>query len=66
MSKIPTQLTAKEFARHVEPHLSKARRGFICKIPLFKVDSLGNSGARYALICCTTPVICSPPAVVAE
>jgi transposase len=37
MSKIPTQLTAKEFARHVEPHLSKARRGFICKIPLFKV-----------------------------
>jgi len=37
MSKIPTQLTAKEFARHVEPHLFKARRGFICKIPLFKV-----------------------------
>lgn len=37
MSKIPTRLTAKEFARHVEPYLSKARRGFVCKIPLFKV-----------------------------
>jgi transposase len=37
MSKIPTQLTAKEFGRHVEPYLSKARRGFVCKIPLFKV-----------------------------
>lgn len=37
MSKIPTRLTAKEFARHVAPHLSKARRGFVCKIPLFKV-----------------------------
>jgi len=37
MSKIPTQLTAKEFTRHVEQYLSKARRGFVCKIPLFKV-----------------------------
>lgn len=37
MCTIPTQLTAKEFSRHVEPYLSTARRGFVCKIPLFKV-----------------------------
>jgi transposase len=37
MSKIPTRLTADQFAVHVEPHLSKARRGFVSHIPLYKI-----------------------------
>lgn len=37
MSTIPTSLTEKEFNAHVNPYLSKAKRGFICKIPLYKV-----------------------------
>jgi transposase len=37
MSSIPTKLTQEEFEEHVEPCLSKAKRGFVCKIPLYKV-----------------------------
>ena len=37
MSKIPTKLTEKQFKIHIEPHLSKAKRGFACQIPLYKV-----------------------------
>jgi transposase len=37
MSTIPTSLTEKEFNERVNPYLSKAKRGFICKIPLYKV-----------------------------
>ena len=37
MSTIPISLTEKEFNEHVNPYLSKAKRGFICKIPLYKV-----------------------------
>lgn len=37
MSKIPTRLTADQFAVHVEPHLSKAKRGFVSRIPLYKI-----------------------------
>ena len=37
MSSIPTKLTQEEFEEHVEPYLSKAKRGFVCKIPLYKV-----------------------------
>lgn len=37
MSRIPTQLTPEAFAEHVEPYLSKAKRGYVCKIPLYKV-----------------------------
>lgn len=37
MSKIPTRLTADQFAIHVEPHLSKAKRGFVSHIPLYKI-----------------------------
>jgi transposase len=37
MSKIPTKLTPDQFARHVEPYLSKAKRGFVSRIPLYKI-----------------------------
>ena len=37
MSSIPTELTPEQFAQHVEPHLSKAKRGFVSTIPLFKI-----------------------------
>jgi len=33
MSEIPTNLTQAEFAKYVEPYLSKARRGYVCSIP---------------------------------
>jgi hypothetical protein len=37
MSTIPVSLTEKQFEEHVSPFLSKAKRGFICKIPLYKI-----------------------------
>ncbi|MGE0086925.1 MAG: IS5 family transposase [Desulfococcaceae bacterium] len=37
MSRIPTKLTAEEFEKYADPYLSKAKRGYICSIPLFKV-----------------------------
>ena len=37
MSKIPTKLTEKQFGTHIEPYLSKAKRGYTCQIPLYKV-----------------------------
>ena len=37
MSTIPTSLTENQFNEHVLPYLSVAKRGFICKIPLYKV-----------------------------
>lgn len=37
MSSIPTHLTPEQFAQHVEPRLSKAKRGFVSKIPLYKI-----------------------------
>lgn len=37
MSTIATSLTEAHFHRHVYPHLSTAKRGYECKIPLFKV-----------------------------
>jgi len=37
MSKIPTKLTENQFKKHIGPHLSRAKRGFICQIPLYKV-----------------------------
>ena len=36
MSTIPTSLTEKQFEEHVSPFLSKAKRGFVCKIALYK------------------------------
>lgn len=37
MGKIPTKLTEEQFNKYVDPHLSKAKRGFISTIPLFKI-----------------------------
>lgn len=36
-SKIPTKLTEKQFQKFIEPHLSQAKRGYVSKIPLYKV-----------------------------
>ena len=37
MSTIPTSLTETEFADHIYPYLNTAKRGYECKIPLYKV-----------------------------
>lgn len=37
MCTIPTSLTEEQFDEHVLPYLSVAKRGFVCKIPLYKV-----------------------------
>jgi len=37
MSTIPVSLTEKQFERHISPHLSKAKRGYVSKIPLYKI-----------------------------
>jgi hypothetical protein len=34
---IPTKVTEKQFQKYFEPHLSKAKRGYVSKIPLFKI-----------------------------
>ena len=37
MSTIPTSLTEKQFDEHIRPYISTAKRGYECKIPLYKV-----------------------------
>jgi len=37
MSTIPTSLTEEQFNEHIKPYLSKAKRGYVCSIPLYKV-----------------------------
>ena len=37
MSTIPTSVTEKQFNEHIRPHLTTAKRGYECKIPLYKV-----------------------------
>jgi transposase len=37
MSTIPTSLTEEQFEQYVSPYLSKAKRGFVSSIPLFKI-----------------------------
>ena len=37
MSTIPTSLTKEQFEKHIRPHLSTAKRGYECRIPLYKV-----------------------------
>lgn len=37
MSTIPTSLAEKQFNQHINPYLSKAKRGFVCSIPLYKI-----------------------------
>jgi hypothetical protein len=37
MSTIPISVTEEQFNEHINPFLSKARRGYVCSIPLYKV-----------------------------
>ena len=37
MSTIPISVTEEQFNGHIRPHVSTARRGYECKIPLYKV-----------------------------
>jgi len=37
MSTIPTEISQKQFKKYVLPYLTTAKRGFVCKIPLYKV-----------------------------
>jgi transposase len=37
MSTIPTSVTEEQFETHISPHLSKAKRGYVSKIPLYKI-----------------------------
>jgi transposase len=37
VSRIPTQLSPEAFRAHVEPYLCTAKRGYVCKIPLYRV-----------------------------
>jgi hypothetical protein len=37
MSTIPISLTEEQFNEHINPYLSKARRGYVCSIPLYKI-----------------------------
>jgi transposase len=37
MSTIPTSVTEKQFEVHIEPHLTVAKRGYVSKIPLYKM-----------------------------
>ena len=37
MSTIPISVTEEQFRVHIRPHLSTAKRGFVCKIALCKV-----------------------------
>ena len=37
MSQIPTSVTEEQFIDHIRPHLSVAKRGYECKIDLYKV-----------------------------
>jgi hypothetical protein len=37
MSTIPTSLTEEQFNEHINPYLSKAKRGYVCSIPLYKI-----------------------------
>ena len=35
--KIPTEVTELQFQRFIEPHLSKAKHGYVSKHPLYKI-----------------------------
>jgi hypothetical protein len=37
MSKIPTQLTEKQFVEYIDPYLSQAKRGLTCQISRYKL-----------------------------
>jgi hypothetical protein len=37
MSTIPISLTEEQFNEHINPYLSKAKRGYVCSIPLYRI-----------------------------
>jgi len=37
MSQIPVELTESQFNTHIRPHLTTAKRGYVSKVPLFKI-----------------------------
>ena len=37
MAKIPTELTEKQFEKHIKPYLSTAKRGYESERPLYKI-----------------------------
>lgn len=37
MSTIPVSITEEQFERHISPYLSKAKRGYVSKIPLYNI-----------------------------
>ena len=37
MSTIPTSVTEEQFDAHISPFLSKAKRGYVCSLPLYKM-----------------------------
>ena len=37
MAGIPTTVTEKQFEQHLEPHLTKAQRGYVSEQPLWKI-----------------------------
>ena len=37
MAKIPIEVTETEFNQYILPHLTVAKRGYISKLPLYKV-----------------------------
>src|SRR5918912_3824495 len=37
MTAIPVKLTEAQFATYIEPHLSKAKRGYVSKKPLYQI-----------------------------
>jgi len=37
MSEIPVKVTEKQFDLHFAPYLSRAPRGYVCQIPLYRV-----------------------------
>ena len=37
MSPIPVSITEKQFEDHMSPYLTKAKRGYVSKIPLYKI-----------------------------
>lgn len=52
MNHLPTHLSPEQFAEHVEPYLSKAKRGSVSKIPLSKIFndilSILHTGCQWA------------------
>jgi len=67
MSTIPTSLTEEQFSIHILPYLSTAKRGFVSKIPLYKIFNLVlyrlHTGCQWEQLPITAPAEISWEAV---